>query len=352
MVQPLDPASARKGISGIVAGMIFFGIIFSVLFTYNNVVLDTNQTVNEALDARISKDIAQQNEDFTIRTRNVTQNMIGFLVDNNGHEVINVVSAFVYEPSGAIADQSDGSKAVFSGSPLFFVRAGANSSAFNTTVAYTGGNYTVTVLTDKGNVQSAHYPAILITASEVGGYAEAIEGVTTAAIGKLLMNFTSLQFCIPATENCEPSSSDWRRGWNVDTGDNHLFRIEVKNTASASYFLSNSTVIVSIGEFSGAASLGNTVFFIKKPPTVADDDGLAYTPDFAISIPGESVAAIYFGATTPGGDALSSFTNNGIYVVVLALFAYEDVNDNGTYEPSIDTIPYGQSLPFQGILVN
>ncbi len=330
--------------------MIFFSVIFSVLFTYNTVVQDTNQKVNIAVSERVSKDIAQQNEDFTIKTRNVTQNMIGFVVDNTGQELINVVLAYVHEPSGAIADQSNGSKAVFSGSPLFSVGAGASSPNFNTTVYYTGGNYTIMVVTDKGTVRSAIYPALLVTTAEIVGFVEAVEGITTGAIGHLLMNYTTFEMCVPLNDNCEPTSGDWVRGWQVTKDDFLLFRIVIRNTGNATYFLSEKTVVTGLGPMGIASSVGARVFHIKEPPTVGDDDGIPYSPDFGIAITGGSSTTIYFGANTEGEDPLEKFPNAGIWMLVLTLFAFEDVNENGTYESGIDTTPYGQSIPFQAVL--
>ena len=140
---------------------------------------------------------------------------IGYAVDNQWQEIINVVLAFVHEPSGYIADQDDGSKAVFTGSPVFSVGSGAVSGVVNTTVAYGGGNYTVVVVTDKGNVRSAVFPAKLITAKEVEGFAEQVEGVTTKAIGTLLMDYTTFQMCksddFGTTGDCGLTGSDWHK---------------------------------------------------------------------------------------------------------------------------------------------
>ena len=337
--------------ASIIGAAIFFSVIASVLYTYDNVVQDTNQKVNIAVSERVSKDIAQQNEDFRTRTLNVTQNMIGFIVDNTGQELINVVLAFVHQPSGEIADQSDGSKAVFSGSPLFSVGAGASSPNFNTTVYYAGGNYTIMVITDKGNVRSAIYPAILVTAAQVEGFAEAVEGVTTAAIGTLLMNYSSLEMCVPAVDNCEPTSSDWARGWKVTKNDQLLFRITVRNTGNTTYFLAEKTVITGIGPMGVASSVNSHVFHIKEPPTSGDDNGLPYNPDFGIALTAESETTIYLGAIQAGGDPIEKFPTAGIFMLILSLFAYEDVNQNGTYESGIDTAAYAQALPFQAGLV-
>ena len=62
-----------------------------------------------------------------------------------------------------------------------------------------------------------------------------------------------------------------------------------------------------------------------------------------------SETTIYFGAINAGGDPIQKFPSGGILMLVLALLAFEDVNQNGTYESGIDTTPYAQTIPFQSV---
>ena len=283
---------------------------------------------------------------------------IGFVVHNSGQELINVVAVFVHESSGEIANKSDGSKAVFGGNPVFSVSAGTSSSMFNTTVVYpesqTGLRFMVRVLTDKGSIASAAFPEIQVAAAEIQGFVEDVEGITQESFGELVLDFASFEVCMPnppVNDNCEPTSSDWVGGWKVEKDDDVLFRITLRNTGNTTYFLSEHSVLTGLGPMGVASSINSYVFHIKEPPTVGDDDGLPYNPDFGIALTGGSNTTLYFGAKIAGGDQLEKFPSAGIYWTVFAIFAYEDFNQNGTYESGIDTAAYAQALPFQAGLV-
>ncbi|MFB3042944.1 MAG: hypothetical protein ACE1ZC_01530 [Nitrososphaerales archaeon] len=278
--------------------------------------------------------------------------MIGFDIYNQGAEELNIISAFMHNSSGFLAVQSNGSQAIYSGTPLIVLRSGATSPIFNTTVIDDGGNYTLKVLTDKGNTATGLYPPPPIGVHSIEGLQEAVEGLTTAAIGDILMNFTSIEVCTPAVEACEPISNDWFRGWEVpsDPSNGKFFRISLRYLGDSTIFLSKDTVLGIIGPFS-AASLSANNFYIKDPPTFLDDDGLPYS-NFGIALTKGSIVTLYFGSTGPAIDDLTKLTNDGMYMVILTVFAYVDMNGNGIYEPGIDTAPYGQSLPFQGLLVS
>ena len=338
--------------AGIIGGVIFFGLIFTVLYTYNNVILDTTQLESNAVTEKVAREIAQKNEALTVSTEKIEGNMIGFNIYNQGAEELNIISVFMHNSSGFLAVQSNGSQAIYTGTPLIVLRSGATSPIFNTTVVDDGENYTLKVLTDKGNTATGLYPPPPIGVHSIEGLQEAIEGLTTAAIGDILMNFTSIEVCTPAVEACEPISNDWFRGWEVpkDSSNGKFFRISLKYLGNSTIFLSKDTVLGIIGPFS-AASLSSTNFYIKDQPTILDDDGLPYS-NFGIALTKGSIVTLYFGSTGPAIDDLAKLTKNGMYMVVLTIFAYVDMNGNGTYEPAIDTAPYGQSLPFQGLLVS
>ena len=94
------------------------------------------------------------------------------------------------------------------------------------------------------------------------------------------------------------------------------------------------------------------IYFPKPPPpTAGDDDGAPYT-DYSFALPADDTYYwIYIGAEDPQKDTLQLFENCGIFVVNLILFGYFDANGNGTYEASIDTAPYSQNVPFQGMKI-
>ncbi|MEE8115017.1 MAG: hypothetical protein V3T23_11775 [Nitrososphaerales archaeon] len=354
----LSTRAARKGIAGIVGAIIFFGILSTVMYTYLNVQYDINRQLEDTVSTRVLKDVEQQNEGFRLGTMFLSDDKtIGFVVHNTGQELINVVAVFVHEPSGEIANKSDGSKAVFSGNPVFSVSAGTTSSMFNTTVIYpespAGVTFMVRVLTDKGNLVSAPFPELQAVVVEVQDFVEGVEGLTQQAIGRMLLDFTSFEVCIPIDDNCEPTSSDWVKGWKVTINDQALFRVILRNPGNTTYFLSKHTVLAGFGPMGDPGSIQSYSFHIKEPPTVGDDDGIPYSPDFGIALVGGSSTTLYFGATLAGMDIpLAKISEVGMYWTILTVFSFEDVNENGTYESGIDTKQYAQSLPFQaGVVV-
>ena len=91
-----------------------------------------------------------------------------------------------------------------------------------------------------------------------------------------------------------------------------------------------------------------------KTPTGAANP-TRYTTDFEIGITPGSEITLYFGTVDPGSvsdGGLLQFSKGGVFMLVLATFAYEDDNGDGDYDIGIDVTPYGQALPFQGVCSN
>ena len=224
-----------------------------------------------------------------------------------------------------------------------------NQGAFypiNTTIKYDNGTYRFRVLTERGSVGTGQYPPPpLVNVDQIEAIAS---NVTTAAIGNLLINFSSLEHCVPISDSCHPTTGVWVAGWTVVKNDQLLFRLKVENKGNTTYFLSENTVLTGLGPMGIQSSLKAYPFHIKEPPN-GDNDGPPYSPNYGIAIAGESEATIYFGSILTGGDPNNKFPSGGIFMLVFTLFAFEDVNQNGTYEAGIDTTPYAQTIPFQSV---
>ncbi len=343
---------ARLGSSTFIGGMILFGIFSTILFGIVNVRYDSGRQIEDAYSARLSEEVAQQDEDFSIITDLFPDNeTIGFTLRNTGPDLIQISSVFITAPSGRIAQKADGAGAIFNGSPLISISPGETSPMFNTSVSYpisqSGSIYKITILTQKGNLGNAAYPMKRISSDEVLGDLEEVgEAVLKDAIGDLLLDWDSFESCLPVTQNCEPTSADWVRGWQLNSNERVMFRLLVRNVGNRTLFISEKSVVSAIGPFN-AASLGATVFNIKGTPTMSDNNGPPYTPDFGITIIPNSNTTLYFGATQPGGDQVEKITGKGMYWTVLILFAFEDVDGDSIYNPLVDTRPYSQSMTYQ-----
>lgn len=342
----------RIGTSTLIGGIILFGIFSTILYGIVNARYDSGKQIEAAYSARLSQEVAQQDEDFSIVTDLFTDNeTIGFTLRNTSPDLIQISSVFIIAPSGRIAQKADGTGAIFNGSPLILVSPGETSPMFNTRVSYpisqSGSVYKITILTEKGNLRNAVYPMKRISSDELlGDLDEVGEAVLKDAIGDLLLDWDSFESCIPVAQNCEPTSTDWVRGWQLNSNERVMFRLLVRNAGNRTLFLSENSVVSAIGPFD-AASLGATVFNLKKTPTMSDNNGPPYIPDFGITIIPNSNTTLYFGATQPGGDQVEKITGTGMYWTAVILFAYEDVDGDSIYNPVVDTRPYSQSMTYQ-----
>ena len=332
----------NKAISGIIGGAILFAILFTTGATYFSVVQQQNQLMQTTILERYDDVSKLRDEAVTVNVELDESKFMLANVTNDGGFAVRIKELFVVAPNGTMVKHIDTS-------PLPITINMGTFKVINSTIKHDTGTWFITVVTARGSVATGQYPPRLLPIARAAIEAIA-SNVTTAAIDNLLLDYASLEMCIPDEDNCEPSSSDWSKGWLIIKNEEILFRVKIRNTGNATYFLSEESVVsaVYIGK---SASISANTFHLKEPPTVSDNDGIPYSPDFNIALLKYSESYLYFGAKDSGGDDLQKISTVGLYTLILVIFGWEDVNNDGTYESAIDNVPYAQSLPFQAVVV-
>lgn len=339
--------SRRRGISGILSGAILFGIIFTTGATYFTSVQTSARLVHDNSIESIRAAGESKEEAFSVLGLLDNGNFILSNITNDGNSAMRIMEIFVINPNGTLVNHMNTD-------PLPATINAADSHLINTTVPYDNGTYRIRVVSARGNVALGQYPIPTLPLAEISE--QLIENitisVTTKAIGKLLIDFESFQFCRPDIQDCTEASSDWGPGWRVDKSNEYLFRIKIRNTTNRTiFFEKNSAILMLQAQEAGGGNLPSDLY-IKDPPVLGDDDGAPYTNwTFALP-PDDAYHWLYIGADNVGGDMLQNLPQAGIYTVNLIIFGYWDGNGSGAYEVGIDADPYSQNIPFQGMLID
>ncbi len=221
---------------------------------------------------------------------------------------------------------------------------------FNATIANAkAGNYVMdrVQVADVATIATAT-SAATSTASSIAR--SAYTSLMTTTSGRLAMNFTSFQFCEPSAVSCTSNSANWKAGWQVQAGHSYIWRVNITNYGSNDIFLDANTAILLLHVQTTGGGNAPTALFIKANSTTTLSDGGAYVPYSGILRADGKYRTVYFGAAGVGGSTLQSIsTSVGLYAVNIVMFGYQDANNNHIYESAIDTTPYSQNIPFQGL---
>jgi hypothetical protein len=179
----------------------------------------------------------------------------------------------------------------------------------------------------------------------------------TTNSGILTMNFTTFEFCRPTdppAQDCTSDSPDWAPGWKVNDDTKYIWRVNITNNGDKNILLEKDSSILLLHVQDAAGGNIPTAIYIKADSTPTVEDAGAYTDfDKVLLKPDEDgkgrPVTLYFGSDDPGAAPLEEVPTDGLYAVNLVLFGYEDANDDGDYTVGIDTIPYSQNIPFQGL---
>jgi flagellin-like protein len=181
----LDRAKSKKrrAISGIIAAVILFAMLFTVgtsyfLFVNSNNLLYSKASVASAnaLQGRLSENV--------LLTASAPNNKIAFTVNNIGGLAVNVTAVYVTNSTGYIlAFFKIGTPGITPTLPIA-VNIGTVSSVINTGVSYTSGkNYVIKILTQRGSTFSTTYPPTATTL--------AAQALSSGAIGDLYLSLST-----------------------------------------------------------------------------------------------------------------------------------------------------------------
>jgi hypothetical protein len=158
------------------------------------------------------------------------------------------------------------------------------------------------------------------------------DSVSAQNAGVLQMKYESLEWT---------QGSGWSTGWNLSPTTNTAWRINVTNNdpTDTFYFGENTAMLLT------PTGGGTTEYYIVNGSTTTPIV-TAYT-DLGYSVgPGDQLR-IYFGASAPGGAGEVKTGSSGIYESPIMMFG--EMCSGGSC-PGSGT-PYGQTIPFLGILL-
>ena len=200
MITKRKNLARRRGISGIIAAVMLFAMLFSVGTSYFLFVNNNNFLYSQAASNRNSATQNALAENAAVSTSiNAGNSVITFTVDNIGGVSLNVTSLFITSSTNTIVFCQPGSASPCPTLPVV-VDAGATSNAVSTGVRYSSPTtYVIKIVTQRGNTFSATYPPTATTL--------AAQALSSGAIGDLYLSFGSYTWYQVTTTSCSSTST-------------------------------------------------------------------------------------------------------------------------------------------------
>ncbi|MCP8316028.1 MAG: hypothetical protein H3Z51_04085 [archaeon] len=320
----------KKGVAGIIAATILFAMIFTTGAAYFIFVQYNYQLQHKASTDREQMDFEQSLEQFTVSGACVGEdNPLYAVVKNNGPIPIKVVAVFI------------GSTATYyTGTPYpdpYTINTG-NSAQIPTGFTYTGGNVTIKVVSERGNVVSGPYP---LPKSAIASIA--------SAVGPVVLYFHNFAWATNGNDwnGVNPESLYWHPGWAIPPGQSYVvWRLDVVNYEERSIQLDKYCVFWAMTSESAA----NLVWFILNTNT--EGKLVKYSGADPIQIPGNpyypepnvDMYTIYFASkNVPDTTTALGMGIKEVYSIFVTL--------SGTYLD--DASRYSQTLlPIQSVITH
>jgi hypothetical protein len=338
--------ASRAAVSGIVAAVLLFSMLFTVGTGYFLFINRGDQLYSAALVGRTAQEQAALSETGAASVQ-LVKNALGVEVSNSGGVPVNLTGIFVTDSTGATTYVGPSSGA---GLPTV-VDPGSISRLIDTNVQYKSSlTYVVRVFTARGNVFTATFP--LSTQQQ----AVQLSGVTQG-LGSVFMKFASFKF-FSVDANPKTVGDGWEvggfSGFNVPDGVDSLFQGAFENLDPLQR---NITINMQTSLYQEQACLGGcggpgnaAVYFvvgdIVNYPTCNGPPGnppcVGAAAFRSVSIPYGKTVLLNFSAPKPGvcvgpGKGCQNAQNsiNGVAPIFLEFF--------GIFS---DHTPFGQTIPF------
>lgn len=349
----------RRAMAGIVATVFMFAMLFSVGASYFLFVNQNDLLYSQAAAARATALSGQHGENLVIvGEADPATNLISFTAQDLGATTATITAFFVMENNQTILAFC---QAGTGGScPLLpvSVNQGMTSNNVDTGVTYTSPNtYTISVVTQLGNVFTANYPPSAISLAS--------QALSSGAIGDLYLSFQSYRFYKVSSGSGCPNGSpysgycltDEGQAFAIDhslmsSGYDMAFSIQINdlNGQQANIVLDPYTLLSLVPE-SGKGSLSYTNWFIVSNKTTGGFNAIlsSYTPvvlkyNVPVTVVFASGASLY-GSSFVSGDLqpvgqIAGGTTTPIFIVS---HGCEGV---GITSCSISNANYGQNSPY------
>lgn len=356
----------RRAVSGIIAALFLFAMIFTTGAGYFLFVTNQNKNFVTALNGVQSSYRQKTMEDAVVTPPSSQGSTVRVVVRNAGASVLNITSIVLDDASGSfIQYYGKYNPSVSGGGPVptctqsnpsppcntspnlpIYVAPGSSSPIIDT--LYQGANgveYTVQVLTSDGNVFTGGYPF------PVGQ--NVLLSQLSQGVGSFVIIASSMRFYYATGQ---PTGDGFEVGGfysNVIPGNTKiLFTVQMQNVDPFGRAITlNQRSLLTAGGVPASGQLWYLVQTIQQNTNCGQCpyvDGTAYT--HPVTVPYEGSDTLYFGANSPGGTCSTGSPGNGcvnsessnspLGTFLLLYGSY----DNGS--------PFAQTVPFAATLVS
>jgi hypothetical protein len=318
--------NCKKGISALLGAIFLFSMLFTTGVGFFLFTLNSTQMQNIAAKEMLVQSNVQSTEEFLISGDINGTNYLQAVVNNTGPIPVQIVYTFVIKSDGTMADVIDQTSEPITINP-------ADGATITTSAQYSGGDYTLKVVSLRGTMRAVNYPL-----NNIFDVAEISEG-----FGSIRLYFNSFSYFLYGGDydiltNYPSGNPAADSPANVPMA----FGITIRNldpTRRALTF-SNQTCIWQFNPNQG----NNIVWYIVN--VIDKGDGTAevmntYTP---IVVPYGETITLVFASKVPG-----QFSASNQQVKAPAAWQQSIASVFILGHGQIGSIPYGQNLPYTSV---
>ncbi|MCL5672983.1 MAG: hypothetical protein JRN13_07120 [Nitrososphaerota archaeon] len=348
MIIDKKPLARRRGISGIIAAVMLFAMLFSVGTSYFLFVNNNNLLYSQAASARNSATQNALAESALVSASAAGgTSVITFTVDNTGGVALNITSFFLTSSSNSLEFCQHGSSSPCPTLPVV-VSVGATSNAISTGTTYASPTtYTLRVVTQRGNVFTTTYPP---TATSL-----AAQALSSGAIGDLYMKLgTFTWYTVSSCGSGNYCLNNQGLGFSMPTSESACntcytaFSVSITDLNPAQYNITLDEYSQLLLFWGHGSSFRNQPWYIisNSSNTISS----TYSP---VTLFYNQPVTLLFGSSTPGSFSLQSLsgsnapTAGSVASVFIVSHGWKNIQFS---KQAISNSNYGQNSPYVSIL--
>lgn len=323
---------SRKGVSGLIAAIMLFAMLFTTGATYFVFTTDIHYDLQDAARSAIQRDIERESEKLDVTTLKLSDNDLGITITNIGPVPVQVIEIMIMNSNGSLIKDIQNPTL-----PITFNADELTSTTIDTNLTIVSGSqYSTKVITERGTIISAIYPPPSSNVTSV------VSSEISKAIGSVSMDTTTLQYS-------QDDGNNWSDGWRIPGNADTIWRVNVTNLVERDIYLSNFSSFLFLKIVSGGGGqLQPRTFYITtayNENSYPEMEHPNFLTDGGILLPanGGGTVTLYLKIDNPGSGSGVSLDTDSHYYTILELF--------GKYDSPTSNEYYGQSLPFVGVLV-
>jgi flagellin-like protein len=347
----------RKAVSGVIGAVLLFAMIATVGTSYFVYINNANNLVNQALTSVNSQQINRIQEAAIINTALLSNNHIGYYLNNTGGVSINITSSLLVDPSGNIAkcyifEKNAPSMCANTVSPVqtpslpLVATVGKSlpppgsglGGWVDTGLVYVTGTYTLKLTSVRGSVFTQTYPPTPVPIASLA--------VTTQGAGIIQINFnTYFAYNLTSGTTCDPRSTScalagfptgtlaYTMRSEAKTSKFYIYAVNVQNVdpQKRTIVLDKNCIL---NQFQAPIAGGGTASnFLWQIGSVSAGGVTQPFPAGGVTLQPNQVVTLYF--TGIPGTNTNSWPAAGTFVAVFIFL-----------HGSVSTQPFGQNVPF------